>query len=104
MDPGSGDKNPLHAEPDFARQGGFDQPILHGLCTYGVACKAVVDHALDGDTARVARYQVRFAGVVYAGETLTTSMWEEEGKILLQATVKERGSPALTRAAITLRA
>ena len=99
----SGDKNPLHAEPAFAEQGGFDAPILHGLCTYGMACKAAVDHLLDGDTTRVARYQVRFAGVVFPGETLVTSMWEEGDRILLAASVKERGTPALTNAAITLR-
>ena len=99
----SGDKNPLHADPEFAKAGGFDVPILHGLCTYGIVCKAVVDHALDGDTTRVARFQVRFAGVVYPGETLVTSMWEEGETIVLQATVKERGAPALTNAAITLR-
>ncbi len=99
----SGDKNPLHAAPAFAKQGGFDQPILHGLCTYGMVCKAVVDHLLDGDTERVGRYQVRFAGVVFPGETLVTSMWRENGTILLQAQVKERGTPAITNAAITLR-
>ena len=99
----SGDKNPLHADPEFAKAGGFDLPILHGLCTYGIVCKAVVDHALGGDTTRVARFQVRFAGVVYPGETIVTSMWEEGETIVLQATVKERGTPVLTNAAITLR-
>jgi acyl dehydratase len=99
----SGDKNPLHADPDFAKMAGFDQPILHGLCSYGMICKAVVDHALDGDPARVARYQVRFAGVVFPGETIVTSMWREDGKILLQAKTKERDTPVITNAAITLR-
>ncbi len=98
----SGDKNPLHADPEFAKAGGFDTPILHGLCTYGIVCKAVVDHALGGDTTRVARFQVRFAGVVYPGETIVTSMWEEGETVVLQATVKERGAPVLTNAAITL--
>ena len=98
-----GDKNPLHADPEFAKLGGFEIPILHGLCSYGVVCKAVVDHALDGDTSRVARYQVRFAGVVYPGETIVTSMWREGDQILLQAKTKERGTPVLTNAAITVR-
>ena len=98
-----GDKNPLHADPEFAKLGGFDAPILHGLCSYGMVCKAVVDHALGGDTAKLARYQVRFAGVVFPGETIITSMWRENNSILIQATTKERGTPVITNAAITVR-
>jgi len=98
-----GDKNPLHADPEFAKLGGFDQPILHGLCSFGVVCKAVVDHALDGDPARVARYQVRFAGVVFPGETIVTSMWREGEQVLIQARTKERDTPVITNAAITVR-
>jgi len=99
----SGDKNPLHADPDFAKMGGFDKPILHGLCSYGVVCKAAVDGVLGGDTAKVARYQARFAGVVFPGETIVTSLWKEGGQILLSAKTKERGTPVITNAAITLR-
>ncbi len=99
----SGDKNPLHADPSFAAIGGFDRPILHGLCTFGIACKAVVDNALDGDVGAVARYRVRFSGVVFPGETIVTSMWKEGDQILLRAVSKERDAPALTNAAITLR-
>ncbi|MEN8183633.1 MAG: MaoC/PaaZ C-terminal domain-containing protein, partial [Myxococcota bacterium] len=99
----SGDKNPLHADPEFAKLGGFDKPILHGLCSYGVVCKAVVDSALDGDTAKVARYQARFAGVVFPGETIVTSMWREGDQVLIQAKAKERDTPVITNAAISLR-
>lgn len=99
----SGDKNPLHADPSFAAMGGFDRPILHGLCTFGIACKAVVDHALDGDVTQVARYQARFSGVIFPGETIVTSMWREGEQVLLRAVSKERESPALTNAAITIR-
>jgi acyl dehydratase len=98
----SGDRNPLHADPSFASMGGFDRPILHGLCTFGIACKAVVDNVLGGDVTKVARYQVRFSGVVFPGETIVTSMWEENGQILLRAVAKEREAPALTNAAITV--
>ena len=99
----SGDKNPLHADPDFAVLGGFDKPILHGLCSFGIVCKAVVDELLGGDVTRVARYQVRFAGVVYPGETIETSMWRDGNKILIAAKSKERGTPVISNAAITLR-
>ena len=100
----SGDKNPLHADPDFAKLGGFDTPILHGLCTYGIVCKAVVDTMLGGDVAAVARYQVRFTGVVFPGETVVTSMWREGDRIVLSATTKERPEkPVLSNAAIWTR-
>lgn len=99
----SGDKNPLHADPNFAAFGGFDRPILHGLCSYGIACKAVVDTALDGDVNKVARYQARFAGVVFPGETIVTSMWKDGDKILVSAKSKERGTPVISNAAVTLR-
>ncbi|HVV36581.1 MAG TPA: MaoC/PaaZ C-terminal domain-containing protein [Acidimicrobiales bacterium] len=99
----SGDKNPLHVDPGFARLGGFDAPILHGLCSYGIVCKAVVDNVLDGDTSKVARYQVRFAGVVFPGETIVTSIWNEGDKLLISASAKERNTPAITNAAITIR-
>jgi acyl dehydratase len=98
-----GDKNPLHADPDFARLAGFDQPILHGLCSYGIACKAIVDRVLDGDVTRVARYQARFAGIGFPGETCLTSYWEEGDKVLLRMDSKERSAPIITNAAITLR-
>lgn len=100
----SGDKNPLHVDPEYAAMGGFDKPILHGLCSYGIVCKAAVDHAIGGDTAKVARYQARFAGVVFPGETIVTSLWNEGGKILIAAKTKERGTPVISNAAITLRA
>ena len=99
----SGDKNPLHADPDFAKMGGFDVPILHGLCSYGIVCKAVVDTAIGGDTSKVARYQARFAGVVFPGETIVTSMWKDGNTILIDAKTKERGTPVISNAAITVR-
>ncbi|PZT69604.1 3-alpha,7-alpha,12-alpha-trihydroxy-5-beta-cholest-24-enoyl-CoA hydratase [Streptomyces sp. SW4] len=76
----SGDLNPLHADPGFAARAGFDRPVLHGLCTYGITLKAVVDTLLDGDVTRVRDYTARFAGVAYPGETLRVRMWEEAGE------------------------
>ncbi|WP_416964664.1 MaoC/PaaZ C-terminal domain-containing protein [Streptomyces sp. Agncl-13] len=74
----SGDWNPLHADPEFAKLAGFDRPILHGLCTYGMTLKAVVDTLLDGDVSRVRSYDTRFAGVVFPGETLRIRMWRQD--------------------------
>lgn len=97
-----GDKNPLHVDPEFAKMGGFDRPILHGLCSYGIVCKAVVDSLLDGDVTKVAGYAARFSGIVFPGETIVTKMWKEEGKILIAAETKERGLPVIGNCAITL--
>ena len=99
----SGDKNPLHADPEFAKMGGFDKPIIHGLCSYGVVCKAIVDHVLGGDTTKVARWQARFAGVGFPGETYQISYWKEGDEILVAASSKERGAPIISNAAITVR-
>jgi acyl dehydratase len=100
----SGDKNPLHADPDFAKLGGFDTPILHGLCTFGIVCKAVVDTVLGGDVNAVARYQVRFTGVVFPGETVVTSMWRDGDRVILSAGTRERPEKlVLSNAAIWTR-
>ncbi|MCB0948120.1 MAG: MaoC family dehydratase N-terminal domain-containing protein [Mycobacterium sp.] len=71
-----GDRNPLHSDPDFAAAAGFPRPILHGLCTYGMTCKALVDHLLDGDVSRLRSYGARMAGVVFPGESLQVSVWK----------------------------
>jgi acyl dehydratase len=99
----NGDKNPLHADPDFAAMGGFDRPIIHGLCSYGITLKAIVDHVLDGDVTKVARYQARFAGVAFPGETYVTTYWKEGDTILLQAKAKERDAMVISNAAVTAR-
>ncbi|MFE0603146.1 MaoC/PaaZ C-terminal domain-containing protein [Streptomyces sp. NPDC058892] len=86
----SGDWNPLHADPEFAKLAGFDRPILHGLCSYGMTLKAVVDTALGGDVSRVRTYRTRFAGIVFPGETLRIRMWQETGRVLVSVTAVER--------------
>ena len=69
---------------------GFPRPILHGLCTYGMTCKAMVDALLDGDTARVGGYGARFAGVVFPGETLKASIWKKGDGFQAVVTAPER--------------
>ena len=98
-----GDKNPLHADPDFAKAGGFERPILHGLCSYGIVCKAIVDGALNGDPTRVARWRARFRGVAFPGETFETRFWREGERILVEAWCKGRGQIILSNGCATLR-
>ncbi|MGW6633911.1 MaoC/PaaZ C-terminal domain-containing protein [Streptomyces cyaneofuscatus] len=87
----SGDWNPLHADPAFAKLAGFDRPILHGLCTYGMTLKAVTDTLLDGDGSRITAYRTRFAGVVFPGETLRIRMWAAgDGRVQVTVSAAER--------------
>jgi len=85
-----GDRNPLHADPEFARGAGFPAPILHGLCTYGITLREVTDALLDGDPSRVGGFSARFAGVVFPGDTIRVRGWHEGDRILLSATVDDR--------------
>lgn len=85
-----GDRNPLHSDPGFALAAGFPKPILHGLCTYGIGCKALVDEFLDGDVSRVKSYGARFAGVVFPGEPLKASVWSENGAFVATLTAPSR--------------
>ena len=86
----SGDFNPLHASPQMAKMGGFDKPILHGLCTYGHAGRAVLKGLCGGDPTRFKSFAARFAGVVFPGDTLTTRAWQiEPGKYVVQVTQQD---------------
>ena len=71
----SGDRNPLHTDPAFAAQGGFDTPILHGLCTYGFTGRALLHAVCGSDPSRFRHVEGRFASPVFPGEELTVRMW-----------------------------
>lgn len=72
----SGDRNPLHSDPWFAREmAGFEKPILHGLCTYGFAGRALLAELAGGDASKLTGMSARFSSPVFPGETLTTSIW-----------------------------
>lgn len=75
----TGDRNPLHADPAVARSAGFDRPILHGSCTYGIAAHALLKVLCDYDPRRFRRMDVRFTSPVLPGETIQTEIWREPG-------------------------
>ena len=94
-----GDRNPLHADPAFAQAAGFPAPILHGLCSYGIVLRAVVDGLLDGDAAQVRSVAARFTGVVFPGETIRVLAWADGAEIRVEAAVADgerAGSPVLS--------
>lgn len=98
----AGDWNPLHADPAFARAFGFDQPILHGLCTFGFSVRHVIaDFAPGGDPAAFKSVKVRFTESVFPGETLVTEMWTESPtRVVFRTRVKERDVVVISNAAV----
>jgi acyl dehydratase len=84
------DPNPLHADPAVAKAAGFPRPILHGLCTYGVAGHAVLKTFCDYDPARLSALSVRFSSPVFPGETIRTEMWRKNDTVLFRSRVLER--------------
>ena len=80
----SGDLNPLHIDLEAARFGGQEKPILHGLCTYGFAARAILYSLCDGDVSRFKEFKVRFSNVVYPGESLITEGWKDNGRYIIQ--------------------
>ncbi len=96
-----GDRNPLHADPEFAKAAGFDAPILHGLCTYAIVLREVTDLVLDGDAGAVGGFAARFAGVVIPGETLSINAWDEPEGIAVTVTVGDDDRPALADCVVT---
>lgn len=86
----SGDYNPLHADPAFAAEAGFDKPILHGLCTFGYAGRAVLNRVCGGDPERLAALQGQFSALVFPGDTLIIRGWRVEDRVFLRVTTEAR--------------
>ena len=91
----SGDYNPLHADPEVARSVGFARPILHGLCTFGVAGRAILRAMCGNDQARLKSMQLRFSSPVYPGETVRTELWRDGANVSFRARVVARDTIVL---------
>jgi acyl dehydratase len=91
----NGDKNPLHVDPEFAKLGGLEGPILHGLCTYGFAGRAILHNICGSDPARFKSFSARFVGVVFPGDTLITEGWEVDGGKYIVRTMNQDGNLVL---------
>lgn len=101
----SGDRNPLHADPDIAKAAGFPRPILHGLCTYGTCCRAVISSPVcDYDATKITGFDVRFSSPVFPGETIAVDIWKDGNIASFRARVKERGVVVINNGKCTLKA
>lgn len=98
----SGDYNPLHADPDVARSAGFTRPILHGLCTFGMATHAVVKSCCEYDATRIKSMAVRFTAPVYPGETIRFQLWRRNAKVHLRARIDARDLVVLNNGIVEL--
>jgi len=99
----TGDRNPLHADPAAARRAGFERPILHGLCSFGMACRAVLATYADFDPSRIASHQARFTAPVFPGETLTIDLWGDADVISFEIRVRARGVTVVKNGKTVLR-
>jgi len=99
----SGDVNPLHVDPDFAKMAGYDRCILHGLCTYGFAGRAIMRNLCDNDPKRFKSFEVRFSNVVFPGDTLITEGWKVSDERYIIQTKNQDGKVVLSNAAAEIR-
>ena len=100
----SGDRNPLHSDPEFAKRAGFPKPILHGLCTYGFTGRALLKALCDNDPSRFVSMEGRFSSPVFPGEELTVSIWRTEDGEALFTTAAGDGRTVLDSGRATYRA
>lgn len=99
----SGDRNPLHSDPEVATMAGFPRPILHGLCTYGTCCRALITTVADHDPSRIIGFDVRFSSPVFPGETIAVDIWKDGNIASFRARVKERDVVVINNGKCTLK-
>lgn len=98
----NGDRNPLHADPALAKKVGFPAPILHGLCTYGTACRALLQSVARYDHTKIAGFDVRFSAPVYPGESIATEIWVDGKTVSFRCRVPERDVVVINNGKCTL--
>lgn len=99
----NGDRNPLHSDPDVAKRAGFPRPILHGLCTYGITCRAVLQEICDYDPEQILSHQARFSAPVFPGDTVTVDLWKDGDVVSFEARVLDRGATVIRNGKTVLR-
>jgi len=97
------DLNPLHIDPAVARDAGFPRPILHGLCTYGITCRAILQAVTDFDPDQIKSHQARFSAPVFPGDTITVDIWKDGKEISFEARVKDRNATVIKNGLTVLR-
>jgi len=99
----TGDRNPLHADPAVATEAGFEVPILHGMCSYGIACRAVLKTICDYDYTLIESFDARFTAPVFPGDVITTDMWQDGNVVSFCCSVKDRDQIVLRNGKCILR-
>jgi acyl dehydratase len=99
----NGDRNPLHSDPESAKRSGFPRPILHGLCTYGITCRAVLQAITDWDPDQILSHQARFSAPVFPGDTITVDLWRDGKVVSFEARVKDRNATVIKNGKTVLR-
>ncbi|OSJ19698.1 3-alpha,7-alpha,12-alpha-trihydroxy-5-beta-cholest-24-enoyl-CoA hydratase [Bradyrhizobium canariense] len=99
----NGDLNPLHSDPDFAKRAGFARPILHGLCTFGITCRAVLQTFCGYDPTMIMSHQARFSAPVFPGDTIMVDLWKDGNVISFEARVIDRGTTVIKNGKTELR-
>jgi acyl dehydratase len=99
-----GDRNPLHIDPAVATAAGFERPILHGLCTYGIAGRAILQACCGNDPALIERLDARFSAPVYPGDTVVTRIWRDGQLLAFNCSVAERRVTVIRNGSCQLRA
>ncbi|HSZ74720.1 MAG TPA: MaoC/PaaZ C-terminal domain-containing protein [Rhizomicrobium sp.] len=100
----SGDRNPLHRDPSFAKMAGFPRPILHGLCSYGTACRSIISTVCKYDSKKIVGFDARFSAPVFPGETIVTEMWVDGNIVSYRSKLKERDVVVINNGKCTLAA